>query len=262
MTDEKKEIKYFFITEFQWKLPFIAEKFGGHPFEGRVYRGEYNDRTKVLRLFIDGMNKGVDFDTMIAKGPSDPWNGQIDHLTTANAAQFNILEEDLVTLEKWIDTDNADLFQPVYIPYPPPFLPIIQPRMDNAQIPKLNHSLVINELNVVFFQTQQLIQREHLETKQFRSTAVEEVFVAILMVTGLVYDSGFRELGSQHREEVLCHSNFVEHSRLIRLLIEAGDRITVHDVPVQDDDADIASLQLIERDGKRFVVLVRKVDVG
>ncbi len=130
-TELNTEFTYFFINKFKWSDPTEHERYGGHPKEGRLYRGWKNIETNSYRIAPD---KATPFflEKLLQSTDETGYTSNISVLSKDNILDLPLVEEDLDSLIKWMESGNSDLKQLYFgnqMQAPPQIIAIIQNAM-------------------------------------------------------------------------------------------------------------------------------------
>lgn len=118
MIEEKFQdiiVKYIYIKKHVWFHPAMREEFQNHPLQGRVYRDIYNPKTGNHKVPVSGSD-GIGFETLV--GSNEASDYELVEINLDNILDFDIREEDLDLLNKWIESENSDIRQ-MYSPTAP-----------------------------------------------------------------------------------------------------------------------------------------------
>lgn len=123
IVDNKQNIQivYLYVEEFEWTISFDKERANGHPKPKRVYRAAYNKETDSYRLLyeVDDANNKFRAIFVPALNNTEEMRGytsKIKVLSIDTILEFDLSEEDLDNLNKWMDTNNKDFFEVMYGP--------------------------------------------------------------------------------------------------------------------------------------------------
>lgn len=110
-TPTNTKIIYLYVKDFQWTIPINKESNVGHPKSGRVYRGIINTDTESYRLMyrVGDAIQGTLLPQLDSQDEANGYLSDIREITINNILDFDILEEDLTELLRWLETDNKEL---------------------------------------------------------------------------------------------------------------------------------------------------------
>lgn len=112
-TRENTEIVYLYVHSFQWSIAWEREEAVGHPFAGRLYRAILNKETGTYRLVYQANKQfgSVYVDVLENSDETKGYTSNIKRLSLDNILDLNLSEEDVDSLNNWIDTGNKDLLE-------------------------------------------------------------------------------------------------------------------------------------------------------
>ncbi len=124
------KINYLYVEEFTWSQQIYNSMYEGHPKEGGVYRAAYNPESGWHFVIISEASpvKAIVIPSLVSENGID-WVGKIVNLTKENIINYNLKEEQLDEIIKWMDSNSEDIFKP-QIPAP---LQALQRAMDDQQ---------------------------------------------------------------------------------------------------------------------------------
>lgn len=117
------EVKYLYTKRFVWHSTMDREIFQGFPLKGRVYRDLYNPKTQNHKLKIEGIvisEEGMQLNGLAIKALQESgsdYDCDFVEVTLDTILDLDILEEDLDSINKWIESGNTDL-EKLYEPAP------------------------------------------------------------------------------------------------------------------------------------------------
>jgi hypothetical protein len=110
MIDLKEhDFVYLYVKSFKWSDLERSDDIGGHPAPGKVYRAIRNKNNKTYGLLLESPPTKILLETLESTDDTRGYTSSIVEVTAKNIIDLQPREEDLIQINKWIESDNRDV---------------------------------------------------------------------------------------------------------------------------------------------------------